>query len=141
MDAKELRCRQALLEMRQRAPVGVHGLARMNAHQVIIGLDPVDLVHADEHDAPIRLHRDTVERTPLGVHGLDQRLERSLRAFVRHVGPDESHHAVNRLREALAAHRFQNVVERMNLERSERVLDRTPSRRRPQAFRLARPRE
>ena len=47
MHAQELRCRESLLQMRERAAMRVHGLTRVNANEIVIGLDPVDLARRE----------------------------------------------------------------------------------------------
>ena len=75
---------------------------------------------------PSAFHGDAIERRALAAHRFDERRERLIGrrrvGTIATVGANETDHTIDGLREALTTDGLEDVVERVNLERRERVL-------------------
>ena len=95
----------------------------MQADVVAGRLDPVDLVRAQEEQPPARLHDQPLGARLIAPQVLDQR-QQPAAEVAGLVALDLLAGALQRLGEALAVERLQQVVERADLERLAARADR-----------------
>ena len=123
--------------------LGLH----VQPHVVAGRVDPVDLVHPHEVDAAARLHDESLGRCGgSGLMSLHHR-EQALAEIAGALPLEPLARAFERALEPQPVERLQQVVERVHLERLQRVLvvrgreddHRHPLRRRPRGSRRSRP--
>src|SRR5689334_12106719 len=121
MDADETLGIQARFHVVHRLAEEMGFFAEVEPHVIAGGLDPIDLLCAQEKYASTRLDDETIETLRLGLDVLDQRHQAL--AEIAGASPLEMLAGMlQRLRKAIAAEWLQQVIDRVHFKSFQRVL-------------------